>query len=139
MRLAWLPRHPAVAYLFLVRSMHASLIFAYITCLLLCFTHQGLSQIGQTKEELIRDYGPCQPNAAGKPKEPNAYDSVIDVGEDCTFQSGKLIITTMFKDGKSGRLRLPGGSDILGFARLGRTLSSVVGVGYLKTALYRGS
>jgi hypothetical protein len=81
--------------------MHASLIFAYITCLLLCFTHQGQSQIGQTKEELIRDYGPCQANAAGKPKEPNAYDSVIDVGEDCTFQSGQLIITTMFKNGKA--------------------------------------
>jgi hypothetical protein len=69
--------------------------------LLLCFTPQVLSQIGQTKEELIRDYGPCQPNPAGKPKEPNAYDSVIDVGEDCTFRSGQFIITSMFKDGKA--------------------------------------
>jgi hypothetical protein len=84
-----------------VRLMRAALSFAYITCLLLCFTHQVLSQIGQTKEELIRRYGPCQPNPAGKPKEPNAYDSVVDVGEDCTFRSDHLIITSMFKDGKA--------------------------------------
>jgi hypothetical protein len=81
--------------------MRASLNVAYITCLLLCFVHQGLSQIGHTKEELIRDWGPCQPNPAGKPTEPNAYDSVIDVGEGCTFRSGHLIITSMFKDGKA--------------------------------------
>jgi hypothetical protein len=81
--------------------MRVSLSFAHFTCLLLCFAHQGLSQIGQTKEELVRDYGPCQPNPAGKPKEPNAYDSVIDVGKDCTFRSGHLIITSNFKDGKA--------------------------------------
>jgi hypothetical protein len=81
--------------------MHGSLSFAYITCLLLSFTHQGLSQIGQTKEELIQRYGPCRPDSAGKPKEPNAYDSVIDVGENCTFQSDQLIITSMFKAGKA--------------------------------------
>ena len=63
--------------------------------------HQVLSQIGQTKEELMRDYGPCQANPADKPKNPNPYDSVIDVGEDCTFRSGHLIIKSMFKDGKA--------------------------------------
>jgi hypothetical protein len=84
-----------------VRSMRASLSFAYISCLLLCFTHQCLSQIGQTKEELIPRYGPCQPNPAGKPEGPNVYDSVIDVGEDCTFQHDQLIITSMFKAGKA--------------------------------------
>ena len=81
--------------------MHASLSFAYITCLLLSFTHQSLSQIGLTKEELIRRYGPCQPNAVGKPKEPNAYHSVIDVDDDCTFHFDQLIIMSEFKAGKA--------------------------------------
>jgi hypothetical protein len=81
--------------------MRASSRFAYITCLLLSFTHEGLSQIGQTKEELIRRYGPCQPNPSDKRKEPKPYDSVIDVCEDCTFRSDHLIITSMLKDGKA--------------------------------------
>jgi hypothetical protein len=81
--------------------MQGSLSFAYITCLLPCFTHQSLSQIGLTKEELIRRYGLCHPESAGK-KAPNAYDSVIDVGENCTFfQSDQLIITSLFKAGKA--------------------------------------
>jgi hypothetical protein len=81
--------------------MRRSLSFAYIICLLLCFTHQGLSQIGETKEELIRRYGPSHPDPAGKPKEPDAYDSVIDVGKNCTFRSDGPIITALFKDGKA--------------------------------------
>jgi hypothetical protein len=90
--------------------MRRSLSFAYITCLLLCFTHQGLSQIGQTKEELIRRYGQCHPDPAGNPKEPSPYDSVIDVGENCMFRCGtslarngsdELIVTASFKDGKA--------------------------------------
>jgi hypothetical protein len=81
--------------------MHVSLSLAYITCLLLCFTHQSLSQIGLTKEELIRRYEPCQPNAIGKPKEPNAYHSVIDVDDDCTFHFDQLMIMTEFKAGKA--------------------------------------
>jgi hypothetical protein len=90
--------------------MSGSLSFAYVTCSLLCLTHQGLSQIGQTKEELIQRYGQCHPDPAGKPKEPSAYDSVIDVGENCTFHtsgapatlgSDDLIITALFKDGKA--------------------------------------
>jgi hypothetical protein len=90
--------------------MRRSLSFAYIACSLLCFTHQGLSQIGQTKEELIQRYGQCHLDPAGKPKEPSAYDSVIDVGENCTFHtsgppailgSDDLIITALFKDGKA--------------------------------------
>jgi hypothetical protein len=90
--------------------MRCSLSFAYIACSLLCFTHQGLSQIGQTKEELIQRYGQCHPDPAGKPKEPSAYDNVIDVGENCTFYtsgppailgSDDLIITALFKDGKA--------------------------------------
>jgi hypothetical protein len=85
----------------LVRSLHGSLSFVYITCLLLCFTHQSLSQIGLTKEELIRRYGPCQPNAIGKPTEPNAYHSVIDIDDDCTFQFDQLIIMSGFKAGKA--------------------------------------
>jgi hypothetical protein len=81
--------------------MRRSLSFAYISCLLLCFTHQGLSQIGQTKEEPIRRYGPCHPDPSGKPKEPSPYDSVIDVGKNCTFRSDGLIITALFKDAKA--------------------------------------
>src|SRR5262245_26403267 len=84
------------------------LIFA--TCLLLCLTHQGLSQIGENKEELIRRYGPCQSDTSGKPKEPSPYIGVIDVGENCTFRCGttlarngsdELIVTASFKDGKA--------------------------------------
>ena len=81
--------------------MRRSLSFGYISCLLLCFTHQGLSQIGQSKEDLIRRYGPCRPDRAGGPKESNAYDNVIDVGKNCTFQSDDLIITALFKDGRA--------------------------------------
>ncbi len=81
--------------------MRRSSSFAYITCLLLCFAHQGLSQIGQTKEQLIQRYGQCHPDPGGKPKEPSAYDSVIDVGKNCTFRSDGLIITALFKDGKA--------------------------------------
>lgn len=90
--------------------MRASLIFAYLTCLLLCSTNRSLAQIGQTKEELIQRYGPCQRYSAGEPNEPNAYDSVIDVGEDCTFhirghpvipENRDLIITASFKEGKA--------------------------------------
>jgi len=90
--------------------MRTSSIYAYVICLLFCFTKQNLAQIGQTKEELIQRYGPCQPNPAGKSAEPNAYDSVIDVGEDCTFHirgnpalagNRDLIITASFKEGKA--------------------------------------
>ena len=81
--------------------MHASVSFAYITCLLLCFTDQSLSQIGLTKEELIRRYGPCQPNVNGKPTELNGYHSVIDVEDDCTFLFDQLIIMSEFKAGKA--------------------------------------
>lgn len=81
--------------------MHAPLSLAYITCFLLCFAQQSLSQIGLTKEELVRRYGPCQPNAIGTPREPNAYHTVIDVGEDCTFQFDQLIIMSEFKAGKA--------------------------------------
>src|SRR5882724_12870629 len=90
--------------------MRALLIFAHITCLLLYFTKQSLAQIGQTKEELVQHYGPCQPNPGGKSNEPNAYDTVIDVGEDCTFHirghpalpgNRDLVITAPFKEGKA--------------------------------------
>ena len=81
--------------------MRASLSLVYITCLLLCFTHQSLSQIGLPKEELVRRYGPCQPNATGTPREPNAYHTVIDLGEDCTFHFDQLIIMSEFKAGKA--------------------------------------
>jgi hypothetical protein len=108
--------------------MHALLNFAYITCLLLCFTHQSLSQIGQTKEELIRRYGPCQPTAVREPKEPNAYQTVIDVGEDCTVRSDDLIMTAVFKAGKAValdyRLELPF-SDSLVWGERYRKLSEL--------------
>jgi hypothetical protein len=103
-----LPRHPAVAYLFLVRSMRSLLIFA--TCSLLCLTHQGLSRIGENKEELSRRYGPCQSDTSSNPKEPSSYKGVIDVGENCAFRcvttlarngSDELVITASFKDGKA--------------------------------------
>jgi hypothetical protein len=87
--------------LIFVRSMRRSLSFAYTTCLLFCFTHQGLSQIGQTKEELIRRYGRCHADPAGTTEEPNAYDSVIDVGKNCTFRSENVIIAALFKGGKA--------------------------------------
>jgi hypothetical protein len=81
--------------------MHAALSLAYITCSLLCFTQQSLSQIGLTKEELIRRYGPCQPNVISTPEEPNAYHSVIDADEDCTFHFDQLIIMSKFKGRKA--------------------------------------
>jgi hypothetical protein len=90
--------------------MRSSLIFAHVICLLLCLTHQALSQIGETKEELIRRYGRCRADTSGKPKEPNPYSGVIDAGEDCTFRCGttlardgndELIVTASFKDGKA--------------------------------------
>jgi hypothetical protein len=81
--------------------MRAIVNLTIITAVLLVFAHQSLSQIGETKDELIRRYGKCQPNPAGKPKGPNVYDSVIDVGEDCTFQHGQLTITSMFRAGRA--------------------------------------
>jgi len=82
--------------------MRAWLSFAYITCLLLCFTHQSLSQIGATKDELIKRYGPCQPGAALRSeRNERAYQGVIDFGEDCTIRSEDLVMTIMFKDGKA--------------------------------------
>jgi hypothetical protein len=81
--------------------MRAAVISAMISAVCLTFAHHCPSQIGETKEELIQRYGPCQPNPAGKPKGPNVYDSVIDVGEDCTFQHGDLTVTSMFKAGKA--------------------------------------
>jgi len=90
--------------------MRGSLSFAYIACSLLYFAHQGLSQIGQTKEELVQRYGQCYGNPSENPKEPSPYNGVIDVGENCTFRCGtslgrnnndELIVTTSFKDGKA--------------------------------------
>jgi len=90
--------------------MRGSSSFAYIACSVLCFTHQGLSQIGQTKEELIQRYGQCHPDPTGNPKEQSPYNGVIDVGENCTFRCGtslarngndELIVTASFKDGKA--------------------------------------
>jgi hypothetical protein len=81
--------------------MRTPLIFVIVSALLLAFTGQCLSQIGETKDELIRRYGACQPNPAGKPRGPNVYDSVLDVGEDCTFQHDRLFITAFFKRGKT--------------------------------------
>ena len=119
--------------------MRFSLTFACITCLWLCFTDQGVSQIGETKEELIGRYGPCQPNPAGKPKEPNAYDRVIDVGEDCTFHSDHLVITSMFKDGKAVAFDYHVETSIFGFARLGRGYQSCPSWTIFTAALDRGS
>ena len=88
--------------LILVRSMHRLFSVAYITCLSLCFTHQSLSQIGETREVLIRRYGSCQPNTLWRAEgSEHAYQSVIDFGEDCMFQSDDLIITYLFKAGKA--------------------------------------
>jgi hypothetical protein len=81
--------------------MRAVVISAIIVTALLSLAHQCLSQIGETKDELIRRYGACQPNVAGMPRGPNVYDSVIDVGDDCTFQREDLAITSMFKAGKA--------------------------------------
>lgn len=82
--------------------MHAVLSAACISCLAFCFTHQSLSQIGETKEELIRRYGSCQPNTLWRAEgSERAYQSVIDSGEDCIFRSDDLIITYLFKAGKA--------------------------------------
>jgi hypothetical protein len=81
--------------------MRALVTVAISSAVLLTVAHQCLSQIGETKEQLIQRYGSCQPNPAGKPKGPNVYDSVIDVGKDCTFQHGQLTITSMFKAGRA--------------------------------------
>src|SRR6266550_7488395 len=90
-----------MADLILVRSMRAGVTLAITGAMSFAFADRSFSQIGETKEELVRRYGQCQPNPAGKPKGPNVYDSVIDVGEDCTFQHGQLTITSMFKAGKA--------------------------------------
>ena len=59
-----------------------------------------IAQIGTTKDELIQRFGPCSPNPSGKPKGPNVYDSVLDVGEDCEFHSDSFRIVAFFKAGK---------------------------------------
>jgi hypothetical protein len=82
--------------------MRALLSVACINSLLLCFTQQGLSQIGESREELIRRYGPCEPNDVWLSEgTERAYHSVIDLGEDCTFRSNDLTITVLFKAGKA--------------------------------------
>ena len=83
-------------------SMHAVLSAACISCLVCCFTHQSLSQIGETKEELVQRYGPCQPNPAWRSEgAEHTYRNVIDFGEDCTFRTGQYDMTVLFKDGKA--------------------------------------
>lgn len=78
--------------------MRTTMTLAITSAVLFTFAHQSLSQIGETKEELIRRYGSCQPDPGGKPKKaPNVYDSVIDVDEGCTFQHNDLTVTTMFR------------------------------------------
>lgn len=81
--------------------MRAAVTSAIISAALLGLAQQCLSQIGEFKDDLIRRYGACQPNPAGKARGPNVYDSVIDVGDDCTFQHQDLTITGMFKAGKA--------------------------------------
>ena len=81
--------------------MRASTVLAITGALLFGFTDLCQAQIGASKEELVRRYGSCQPNPAGKPRGPNVYDSVLDVGEDCTFEHDQLAITSMFKAGKA--------------------------------------
>jgi hypothetical protein len=100
--------------------MHAVLSFAYITCLLLCLTQQSLSQIGLTKEELVRRYGTCLPNAIGTSEESNAYHSVIDVKEDCTFHFDQLIIMSKFKAGKAVAFDYGAQSAFMDSALVGR-------------------
>ena len=79
--------------------MRAAVTSAITSALLLAFAHPCLSQIGETREELIRRYGKCQPERAGKPKGPGVYDSVIDEG--CSFRHDDLYITSMFKAGRA--------------------------------------
>jgi hypothetical protein len=81
--------------------MRAAVTLAITSAISFAFADHCFSQIGETNDELIRRYGQCQPNPAGKPKGPNVYDSVIDVGEDCTFQHDDLTVTSMFKCGKA--------------------------------------
>jgi hypothetical protein len=65
--------------------------------LLFTLTQLCPAQLGATKEELVKRYGACSPNPAGKPRGPNVYDSVIDVGDDCTFSDGQTSIMALFK------------------------------------------
>jgi hypothetical protein len=84
--------------------MRLAIISGMICVACVTLAHQCLSQIGATKEELIQRYGTCQPNPGGKPSGPNVYDSVLDVGEDCTFRHDGLFIAAFFKHGRTEML-----------------------------------
>src|SRR5207249_4779370 len=77
--------------------MRALVPAAIIASILLATIFRCSAQIGASKHDLIQRYGTCQPNPAGKPRGPNVYDSVLDVGEDCTLQHGGFSITAFFK------------------------------------------
>jgi hypothetical protein len=81
--------------------MRSKITSAVMIGVLLAFAHPCLSQIDATRDDLVRRYGPCQPNRIGKPRGPNVYDSVLDVGEDCTFHHDGFYITAVFKAGKA--------------------------------------
>jgi hypothetical protein len=65
--------------------------------LLFTLTQLCPAQLGVTKEELVKRYGKCSPNPGGKPRGPNLYGNVIDVGDDCTFSDGQTSIMALFK------------------------------------------
>jgi hypothetical protein len=65
--------------------------------LLFTLTQLCPAQLGATKEELVKRYGACSPNPGGKPRGPNVYDSVIDVGSQCYFYDGRIRGMALFK------------------------------------------
>ena len=112
---------------------------ACISCLVFCFAHQSLSQIGKTKEELIRLYGPCHPNSQWRAEgTEHAYQSVIDFGKDCIFRSGYFTITCLFKAGKAVaidyRVELPYGDSLVSGER-NQDLEESVILGLLSLAV----
>jgi hypothetical protein len=81
--------------------MSAKVASAIIGAALLALAHPCLAQINATKDELVRQWGPCQPNPMGKPRGPNVYDSVLDVGDDCIFAHKGFFIRAYFKARKA--------------------------------------
>ena len=67
----------------------------------MAFVQPGLSQIGENKDQLSKKYGVCSPDLPPRPQGPNAYDSVLDVGDLCYFHHGGLRITAFFKGGRA--------------------------------------
>jgi hypothetical protein len=90
-----------VAHLVFVRPVNAPRRSTLAVAALLVLTQLGHAQIGATREELVKNYGPCEQNPHRNDKAPNVYDGVLDVGADCTFQDGPIRFMALFKSDRA--------------------------------------